>query len=236
MEGPLPPTVPYKGAMKALVASEKAITESYRGQGGPITDADLYGIAIGRRGVALSCGFRAMVEQGNDQCALPIVRMQLDTVLRLYAGFFVTDHQAFCRAVRTGSQVNRLKSDTNELMTDKYLVKRVATRNPWITDVYDYTSGYIHFSERHISEAFRVSGRAGDTLVISTAAFDLEPRQFVEPIRCIHHLNLILGFALRDWFVRMCRADGIVPSAKDVWGWEEGDDKAPGSGPAPADA
>jgi hypothetical protein len=67
-------------------------------------------MGIGRRAVALSLGFRTMVEQCNSLCALSMVRMQLDTVLRLYAGFFVNDHQQFCSDVLDGKQINTMKS------------------------------------------------------------------------------------------------------------------------------
>jgi len=53
----------------------------------------------------------------------------------------VTDHQRFCRDVLQGKQIDPLQSDDGSQMKDKYLVDRLAKRNPWIVDVYKFTSG-----------------------------------------------------------------------------------------------
>src|SRR5277367_1434699 len=92
----------YDEVAKAFVDSEREIYGAFTKHFVPdkqLTYADFFGMGIGRRTLALSSGFRSMVEQRNSLCALPIVRMQLDTALRLYAGFFVTDHQKFCEKV-----------------------------------------------------------------------------------------------------------------------------------------
>ena len=184
----------------------------------PLTRADFFGMGIGRRALALSSGFRLMTENRNSLCALPMVRMQLDTALRLYAGFFVTNHQKFCHDVIQGKHIDQLKSDDGSLMKDKYLVDRVAKRNPWMVDVYKFTSGYIHFSNRHIQEAIRKGDGANAQMVIGPADFDREPKHFLEPMRCMHHLNLSIGFALKDWYARMCDPNGVVISASELWG------------------
>jgi hypothetical protein len=218
---PLDENAPYDDVAAALLASERAISEVFFEHfkaNKPLTHADFFGMGIGRRALALSSGFRLMTEHRNSLCALPMVRMQLDTALRLYAGFFVTDHQKFCRDVFQGTQIDRLKSDDGSPMKDKYLVDRVAKRNPWIVDVYKFTSGYIHFSNRHIQEAIRKGEGSNVQMVIGPADFDREPRHFLEPMRCMHHLNLIIGFALKDWYARMCDPKGIVTSASKLWG------------------
>ena len=123
----------YDEIVAALIESEKAITDACVGHftnNKPITYADLFAMGIARRSLALSSGFRSMVEQRNSLCALPMVRMQLDTALRLYAGFFARNHQIFCRDVIAGKQIDRLKSDNGQLMKDSYLRDRVAKRNP----------------------------------------------------------------------------------------------------------
>jgi hypothetical protein len=218
---PLNGNTSYDDVAAELLASEGAISEVFIGHFEPnklLTHADFFGMGIGRRALALSSGFRLMIEHRNSLCALPMVRMQLDTALRLYAGFFVTNHQKFCLDVLQGKQIDRLKSDDGLPMKDRYLVDRVATLNPWIVDVYKFTSGYIHFSNRHIQEAVRRGEGANAQMVIGPTDFDREPKHFLEPMRCMHHLNLIIGLALRDWFARMCDPNGIVISASELWG------------------
>lgn len=208
----------YEKLTAKLIASEKDITEVFIFPAQTaITYASLLGMGVGRRALALSSGFREMVKQCNSICAMPIVRMQLDTALRFYAGFFVKDHQAFCRDIIEGKQINQIKSDEGILMQDKYLVNRLAERNPWMTDVYKNSSGYIHFSNKHIQEAIRIGEGGKGQMVIGPNDFDREPMHFLEPMQCMLHLNLIIHFALKDWFARMCDSDGVKISAGDLW-------------------
>lgn len=119
----------YETVVAAIKASEEAITKIFWLPNTSLTHASFFGMGVGRRALALSSGFRSMVEQCNSLCAIPIVRMQLDTAIRFYAGFFVVDHQKFCRDVLEGKQIDKMKSDENQLMQDKYLVKRVAKKS-----------------------------------------------------------------------------------------------------------
>jgi hypothetical protein len=217
-ENPFDEDASYETVRAALVASERKITDVFAlPSNTALTYASLYGMGVGRRALALSSGFRAMIEQRNSLCAMPMVRMQLDTAIRFYAGFFVSDHQQFCRDVLQGKQIDKMKSDEGEQMRDRYLVERLARRNPWMMDVYKASSGYIHFSHRHIQEAVRSGDGANVQMVIGPTDFDRGPEHFREPMRCMHHLNLIIEFALQDWFKRMCDPNGITVSAKELW-------------------
>lgn len=202
---PLGESAPYEVVAAALRASEQAISEALLK---PVisknSPAGVFGAAIGRRAWALSSGFRLMIEHRNSFCAFAIVRMQIDTVLRLHAGTLVTNHQKFCHDVLRGEQINHLKSVEGSPMTDHYLRKEVAKRHPWIDAVYEVTSGDIHFSRRAIENTFRIDEDGKAQMVVGPTDFDREPEHFLEPMRCMHHLNIIIEFDLRDWFTRMC--------------------------------
>lgn len=208
----------YETVVAAIEDSEKAITEIFALPNTSLTYASLLGMGVGRRALALSSGFRSMVGQCNSLCAMPMVRMQLDTAIRFYAGFFVVDHQQFCRDVLDGKQINKMKSDEKKQMQDKYLVERVAKSNPWMINVYEITSGYIHFSRHHIREAIRINETGHGKMVIGPNDFDREPKHFLEPMQCMLHLNEIIKCALQDWFGRMCDPNGIKISASEIWG------------------
>ncbi|PIK71490.1 hypothetical protein CS379_19020, partial [Methylobacterium frigidaeris] len=191
--------------------------------GRQITHADFFGIGVARRSMALSAGFRTLVEAKNGIAAVPLVRIHLDTVLRLYAAYFVKDHHQFCYDVFQGMQVDRMKDDDGNLMKDGYLRDRVAKSNPWIVEVYKKTSGAVHFSNRHIFEAVRPkndeeNAEIGDfSMFIGSEDVFRAPDDYREPMRCMHHLNLIIGFGLADWFGRMCAPDGPTMDAEEYW-------------------
>lgn len=208
----------YETVASALAASEREIMNTFvLPANTPLTYASLYAMGVGRRAIALTSGFRAMVEQRNSLCAMPMVRMQLDTAIRFYAGFFVDDHQQFCQDVLAGKQIDKMKSDDGQLMRDRYLVERVAKVNPWMLSVYKTTSGFIHFSGRHIRAALRGSGE-NIQMVIGPNDPDRAPEEFLEAMQCMLHLNLIIKFGLQDWLARMCNPQGVKISASELWG------------------
>ena len=175
------------------------------------TWANMFGWSISGRSSALNAGFRSMIEQRNILCALPIVRMQLDNVLRLYAGFFADDPQEFCLLVQKGERIDKMKSFGGYKMNDSWLVSRLSTVNPWMQSVYETTSGYIHLSGKHMDHIVRKHEDGKVQLVIGPTEHHRSEQECTEPMRCMRHLNDILAHALDDWFTRMCGPDGIKP-------------------------
>ncbi len=184
--------------------SEKNITDVYmRYMAGDVGNQHFYLFGIARRALAQSAAFRQMIEARNSLVALSLVRMQLDTLLRLYALFWVADPQDFATRVFKGERIDKLKAADGKKLQDKYLYERLAPRNPWMPDVYKETSGYVHFSERHIMAAF--NGRTDDTVHIAIGPGDAgKPIGYYdEPLRAFLHVNMMIPVAAEDWFQRL---------------------------------
>ena len=119
--------------------------------------SDLFAITVLNRSLSLMRGFRSLVEERNYTCAAPIVRLQLDNALRFFALGLVPDHHDFVINVIKGVPVRKQKDRNGKPMTDNYLVGQVASVHPhmaWVKELYEKTSGYIHFSERHFLDTF----------------------------------------------------------------------------------
>ena len=113
---------------------------------------DLLAIAAAKRSIALSVGFRTMIRDQNLICAGAILRLQLDTALRIFAGFIVDNPHDFAIAVIEGKRINKMKDQNGRFMTDHYLVTELVRKYPeyqWIKSTYEETSNYIHFSDTH---------------------------------------------------------------------------------------
>ena len=113
---------------------------------------DLLAIAAAKRSIALSVGFRTMVRDQNLMCAGAILRLQLDTALRILAGFIIDDPHDFAIAVIEGKRINKMEDQNGDRMTDHYLITELARKYPdnkWIKSTYKETSNYIHFSDTH---------------------------------------------------------------------------------------
>jgi len=170
----------------------------------PFGHQDLYLLGIARRTLAQARAFRQCVEDKNFLVAAALLRLQLDTVLRLYALYWVADPEAFAGRVFAGEQIDRLKAADGQQMKDRYLIDKLKDRNPWVETVYKNTSGLIHFSDRHIHAAIRIKG--GDA---GEAEFFLAPTNpshsltdFQELIEAFFHCTAMVGVAAGDWFER----------------------------------
>jgi hypothetical protein len=118
--------------------------------GMPLNQIGMLFLAAAKRSVALPAGFIAMIEGRNFHAAAPMVRMQLDTALRVAALRFVPDPHAYAAAVMEGTPVYKLKDDTGARLTDHLLLSRLADTFPWVTPVYRDASAFVHLSARHL--------------------------------------------------------------------------------------
>lgn len=190
-------------AMANLTRAERELLDLYQYHmaNRPFGHQDLYLLGIARRTLAQAKAFRQCVEDKNGLVAAALLRLQLDTVLRLYALYWVADPEEFAGRVFAGEQVDRLKAADGQQMKDRYLIDKLKERNPWIEAVYKNTSGLIHFSDRHIHAAIRLEGDDG------AAQFFLGPTNpehtfadFQELLEAFFHCTGMIVVAAGDWF------------------------------------
>jgi hypothetical protein len=129
-------------------------------------DGALYGmdlLAAGalNRSKAHIAGFRALIEAKNLICAGALLRLQLDTAMRFYAGFLVDNPHDFALAVLHGDKVRDLKDSNGKKMTDAYLSQKLGEEFKWVPRVYERTSGYVHLSSTHIMSTLSPSHDTG---------------------------------------------------------------------------
>ena len=202
-------TVEEKAADEVLadiVRAENELLSLYRqNTNGQIGHLHFYLFGIARRALAQSAAFRKMVADRNSIVAQSLIRMQLDTVLRLYALFWVGDAEEFATKVFYGSQIDRLKAKDGQLLKDKYLIERLAERNEWIPSVYKETSGYIHFSNRHMQAALKLIDRESGHVQLQIGPYDVgkSTTYYGELLRAFRHLNMMIPVAAADWFSRI---------------------------------
>jgi hypothetical protein len=188
-------------ADKELLALFSTIIAS----GGPVSYQHLYLFGIARRSLAQSNAFRQMIESRNSLVALSLVRMQLDNMLRLYASFFVANPDDFATKVHDGVEIRKIKDAKGNLMTDSYLRDRVTKINAWVNDVYKETSGYIHFSNRHIQAALELKDKATGHVEVQIGPYDLnQPLAYYgEVVRAFRHITMMIPVAAEDWLSQL---------------------------------
>lgn len=125
---------------------------------GNVFELDFLAIGAWRRALALLRGFRLLIKDRNFLSAAPLVRLQLDTALRIFAGTLADDPQSFAAEIRDGKPINQIKDCNGQFMRDAYLVDKLSGIYPWVQNVYSQMSGYIHLSEKHIPSAVQYVG------------------------------------------------------------------------------
>jgi hypothetical protein len=110
---------------------------------------DVLFFAVYKRSLSLIAGFTQLIEARNFICAAPLVRLQVDNLIRLRAGFVVEDINEFVFGMLQGKKISQMQDKNGQKMTDYNLQKLLSEEYPWLQDIYKQTSGYIHLSEQH---------------------------------------------------------------------------------------
>lgn len=138
------------------------ITEILLGQVAPI---DIYAFMVLKRSISLVFGFTELIRKRNFLCAAPLIRLQIDNLLRFRAAFLVENQSQFVVDVLQEKEVRKLKDRFGKNMTDAYLQDVLESEYSWIKDVYKNTSGYVHLSEKHFFNTLR-AGESGNEGVL----------------------------------------------------------------------
>ena len=157
--------------LKVLEDLEKTEQDLIRCGKDMIENSDLYQFdllvsAVLNRTLALMNGFRILILNNNYICAAHLVRLHLDSLLRLSAAWLVDDPQELSGDILKGTSLRKIRDRENNLLTDKYLVGKLLPKYPWIQSVYDATCGYVHLSNKHMMVSARVK-KATRTMEVS---------------------------------------------------------------------
>jgi hypothetical protein len=144
----------------------------FKADGGTLYHFDIYVCSVLHRALNLTLGFCDLLENRNIMCAGPLLRLQIDNCLRLYAGFIVRDPHKFAMEVLEGKKISSLKDENGKLMKDYYLVDQLSLDAPWVKSVYKETSGYIHFSDKHIFNSVRALNEENREIEMKITKFD----------------------------------------------------------------
>lgn len=172
---------------------------------------DLLSAAVLNRSIILIDGFCTLVDAGNYLCAAPLVRLQLDSVLRSYGASLVDDPHDFALKILAATPVRNIRDRYGKFMTDAYLLKKLSVEYPWMPNVYEFTSGFIHLSEKHIIHTVRKLDEDGNMQTAIGPGDDHVPDEF--KIEAIDAFDAITDVALRfvvSWILTKQDPKGVA--------------------------
>ena len=125
-----------------------------------MTEFSLFCTAILNRTINLNRGFITLITDSNYIAAAPLVRLNLDSLLRLFASTQSEyDYETFAERVRSGEKISKMKAkDKKQQLRDFELVKRLKKIKglSWVDKVYDVGSGFVHLSKNHVKSSYMI--------------------------------------------------------------------------------
>ena len=115
---------------------------------------DLFLISVLNRTVNLNKAFVQLIRDNNFIAAAPFIRINLDTLLRIYAsGISDFDRNTFALKVISGEKIRKMKIHNSKInMQDVNLVEKISSIKDmeWVKDIYETGNSFIHFSDNII--------------------------------------------------------------------------------------
>lgn len=176
--------------------------ETIGGAGARMQVLDFVMIGAIKRSLSLASGLHSLVQAQNIVCSRALLRMQLDTISRLRAYTYVNDPESMAREVIGGAALKKFKSTDGKALGDAYLVDRMTKEHPWVRKVYDFTSGYVHFSEQQFFDSIHSLGSNGEqTIQLQVSHIDnkFPEESWEEIVACFNNLMEILNRIMRSY-------------------------------------
>lgn len=196
---------PAENLLEGLKDSQKQILKLYVSRiqaGGDFDTVHMFLYGIANRTMSQTRAFVQVVEDRNSLVATALLRLQLDTAMRLYAIFWVGNAHNFCQRVISGEQIDKIKDASGSLLRDNYLRRRLTAHFPLIEPVYKETSGSVHFSARHIFHGLTIedeqTGKA--SLSIGPHQPEQDLNDYHEVLAAFLNVTLIISRAVEDYF------------------------------------
>jgi hypothetical protein len=182
---------------RAAMDLAKAIMKADSGE---LYSLDLLALAALNRSRSNIHGFKNLIGLGNYFAAIPFVRLQLDSVLRLFSTTLVDNPDELAQKILKGESISKIKDRSGTKMRDAYLLGEFAKLEPWVTTVYDSGSGFIHLSNKHIIGLFSGSGEDGVFQIAIGPTQDNIPEELrVEAVAAVTHITQLILTLCRRW-------------------------------------
>lgn len=185
---------------KSLVHTGKILIETHA-----LYRFDLFCGAIINRTLNLNRGFILQMKDKNFISAAPLVRISLDSLLRLFAAFQVDYNiDDFAQKIMRGESINKLKDKTGTLMQDHHLVKQLSKEFgfSWVKSVYDAGNEHVHFTSQHVFASVSLDDDPNSITIHGVMANDdsfMEMKEKVWAVKAMTQISTGIQDYLEVW-------------------------------------
>lgn len=153
---------------------------------GDIFELDLVFLAVMVRSYSLVDAFIDAFDMWNPIVAAPLVRMQIDNLVRLSYIARAPKADDIAKYVIAGGEFRKLRDNGGKFLTDARLVEHAKPHHPWVEVVYQATSGWVHFSPVHVYAGTQVKPSDNDNELALQMQIPLRPERI--PLSAMHEL------------------------------------------------
>ena len=119
--------------------------------GGAIFPLDLFILGVANRSYEILDGYLDAFDKWNVYVAGPLVRLQLDNLVRVsYLARYPKPHDLSLELLK-GAEFRKLRHSDGERLRDRKLVSLAEPMHPWLPPVYEAASGWVHLSPLHFT-------------------------------------------------------------------------------------
>lgn len=131
--------------------------------------------------------------------AAPLLRMQIDTLVRVSYTARVERPEEVARYLLEGGEFRNRKDPDGKLLTDRRLGALAAPYHPWVSAVYRATSGWVHLSPAHVLATWQLKETDDpETLGNLVGATPIRPEQV--PLAALQELIGAMTKATEELF------------------------------------
>ncbi|MCZ7502758.1 hypothetical protein [Agrobacterium sp. ST15.13.015] len=141
---------------KALLQDKDLVASLLPGQSN-FSTVTLFLLAALQRIDSNVAGFQAMVASLNYPVACAILRLQIDTAMRVNGLRLMADPHDGTMKLLSGERYDRIRPKKGDKLRDAVLLNSLNAEYDWIKKVYERTSGMVHLSGMHIHHSFNHS-------------------------------------------------------------------------------
>jgi hypothetical protein len=181
---------------------------------------DLYLIGAINRSINLNKGFVDLMKSNNFISAAPLVRLNLDNLLRLYAArISIHNMNEFASLVIGGKRVSDIKyyglhnGKSGQKLTDNFLKNELSKieGNEWVKDIYDAGNSFVHLGDVSIGSSRKVLSEKERTIGISIGFHDsMIPHD--QKQGAVYWMNEIIDSIIEQaqlWMYEKCKENGF---------------------------
>jgi len=119
----------------------------------PFFNTDLVMFGLMDRNIGLVESMPRLLKDENIHALAPLLRVQLDGLLRIHAFRIVESREDLAKHIIQGNALRNYTDKSGKKLTDRYLVNSLKVELPFVEAMYNTLCGWVHFSESHIFAA-----------------------------------------------------------------------------------